>query len=42
MFERDANNSTYFTFHEDDAKYVAEVVYQTPSVIKNWGGKIHF
>ncbi|KAI7895639.1 muts domain V-domain-containing protein [Mucor mucedo] len=38
MFERDANNSTYFTFHEDDARYVAEVVYQTPSVIKNWGG----
>ncbi|KAG1051074.1 hypothetical protein G6F43_006697 [Rhizopus delemar] len=38
LFEREANGSNYYTFHGDDAIYIAETVYKTTSVIKYWLG----
>ncbi|KAI7906331.1 muts domain V-domain-containing protein [Cokeromyces recurvatus] len=38
LFEREANESPYYTFHGDDAKYIAENVYKTTSVILYWSG----
>ncbi|KAI9247066.1 muts domain V-domain-containing protein [Sporodiniella umbellata] len=38
LFEREANGSTYYTFHGEDAVYIAENVYKTTSVIKHWLG----
>ncbi|CEI92190.1 Putative DNA mismatch repair protein MSH2 [Rhizopus microsporus] len=38
LFEREANGSNYYTFHGDDAIYIAETVYKTASVVKYWLG----
>lgn len=38
LFERDANQRRYYTFHGDDALYIAQAVYKTTSAIKYWGG----
>ncbi|OZJ02634.1 hypothetical protein BZG36_04160 [Bifiguratus adelaidae] len=38
LFERDANQKRYYTFHGDDALYIAQNVYKTLSVVKYWGG----
>ncbi|CEP08620.1 hypothetical protein [Parasitella parasitica] len=38
LFEREANGSVYYTFHGDDAEYVAKNVYETTSVLKYWFG----
>lgn len=39
LFEREANQKRYYSFHGDDAIYIAENVYKTLSVVKYWGGK---
>lgn len=39
LFEREANGSIYYTFHGEDAEYVAKNVYETTSVLKYWFGK---
>lgn len=41
LFEREANGGNYYTVHGDEAKFVAETVYQTTTVIKYWFGDIH-
>ncbi|RUP43910.1 hypothetical protein BC936DRAFT_136556 [Jimgerdemannia flammicorona] len=38
LFERDANQKRYYTFHGDDALYIAQNVFKTTSVVKYWGG----
>ncbi|RUS18690.1 muts domain V-domain-containing protein, partial [Endogone sp. FLAS-F59071] len=38
LFERDASQKRYYTFHGDDALYIAQNVYKTTSAIKYWGG----
>ncbi|KAL9539132.1 hypothetical protein MBANPS3_010452 [Mucor bainieri] len=38
LFEREANGSVFYTFHGDDAHYVAKHVYKTTSVIQYWYG----
>ncbi|KAI8374267.1 muts domain V-domain-containing protein [Radiomyces spectabilis] len=38
LFERDANQKRYYTFHGDNALYIAQHVYKTTSVVKYWGG----
>ncbi|KAL7313114.1 MSH2 protein [Mucor circinelloides] len=38
LFEREANGSVYYTFHGEDAEYVAKNVYETTSVLKYWFG----
>ncbi|CAO3669338.1 unnamed protein product [Umbelopsis vinacea] len=38
LFERDANQRRYYTFHGEDALYIAQAVYKTTSAIKYWGG----
>ncbi|KAI8070861.1 putative DNA mismatch repair protein MSH2 [Gongronella butleri] len=37
LFERDANQKRYYTFHGDDALLVADQIYHTTTVIKYWG-----
>ncbi|KAI8089690.1 muts domain V-domain-containing protein [Halteromyces radiatus] len=38
LFERDANQKRYYSFHGDDAHYIAQNIYKTTTVIKYWGG----
>ncbi|KAF7722861.1 MutS-like protein [Apophysomyces ossiformis] len=38
LFERDANQKRYYTFHDENAMYIARNVYKTLSVVKYWGG----
>ncbi|KAI9470644.1 MAG: muts domain V-domain-containing protein [Benjaminiella poitrasii] len=38
LFEREANDSPYYTFHGEDAIYIANNVYKTTSVILYWSG----
>ncbi|KAI8991054.1 muts domain V-domain-containing protein, partial [Mycotypha africana] len=40
LFEREGNGSFYYTFHGDDAEYVAKNVYQTSTVIQRWFGDL--
>ncbi|KAI8343938.1 muts domain V-domain-containing protein [Chlamydoabsidia padenii] len=38
LFERDSNQKRYYSFHGDDALYIAQNIYKTTTVIKYWGG----
>ncbi|KAI7869915.1 DNA mismatch repair protein-like protein msh-2 [Spinellus fusiger] len=36
LFERDSNQKRYYTFHDEDALFIAHTIYNTTTVVKGW------